>query len=231
VAEIRVDSAFRSVPIDEWESGAAARVVVLHAVDLASPATVSPAPPPESDAASPTVVAVPGPPPAVSPTLLVVSAGPRFSRGFQRIDALTPGGELSVGVRRDRGRLSVGLRWLHGLSLGRDQGTANEATFDMYPATLTAGWSFWRLEATVEPFVGPARLTPAAGPSLTSVTYGIGAGLRWLGRPVAGIGWFAGVGFEGYGQRLSYSLGGTTVYATPRVAPYATLGVSFGAPP
>ena len=116
VAEIRVDSAFRSVPIEEWESGAAARVVVLHAVDSASPPTLSPglppepdaAPPPKPDAAPPTVVAVPGPPPAASPTLLVVLAGPRFSRGFQRIDALTPGGELSVGVRRDRGRLSVG---------------------------------------------------------------------------------------------------------------------------
>jgi len=229
LAEIRVDTVYRTVPIQEWESGAAVRVVVLHAVDLASPPTVSPTAPPAPDEAPPTVVTTPASAPATSPAVLVVSAAPRLSRGVQDFDALALGAELSAGVRRGAGRLSVGLRWSHGFE--RDEGTANAATFNMVLGTLSAGWSFSRLEATFEPFIGGARVTTGFGPKTGGVVYGAGAGLRWLGRPLAGIAWFAGVGLDYYANRIRYEISGYDLYATPRVAPYATLGATFGARP
>jgi hypothetical protein len=229
VAEIRVDDTARSVPIEEWESGAAVRVVVLHAVDLASPppaAVAAPAPP---DEAPPTVVTAPAAPPPRTPMMLVASVGPRVLRGVQHVDVLAFGAELSVGVRRGSARVSAGLRWARGL--GRGDGTPNDAAFDLYLGTLTAAWWFLGVEATVEPFIGPARLTTAGGQSLNGFVYGLGTGLRAVGQPRAGISWFGGVGVDYYASRLVNDIAGSVVYATPRVAPYVTLGASFGASP
>lgn len=220
-AEITVDGRSRSIAVTDWEREGAARVVVMHALDLAGPAPDLPvlvaAPPPANPVAS-----APG-------RSIVISVAPLLSRGTNGFDALAPGGELTVGLRRDDWRVSAFGRFIHGLE--GYGGNAGAATFDLWPVGLAAAWSWGSLEAAADVFVASARVEPSAGPGATAVTYGGGLSARWLGTFTPGLGWFAGVGADAFARRIVLEFVGDERYATPRVSIYATAGATFGFAP
>jgi hypothetical protein len=220
-AEITVDGRSRSIAVTDWEREGAARVVVMHALDLAGPAPDLPvliAPPPPAN------------PVAVAPgTSIVMSVAPLLSRGTNGFDALALGAELTVGLRRDEWRVGAFGRYTRGLM--SNGGSAGSATFDLWPVGLAAGWSWGSLETAADVFVASERVEVSAGPAATAVTYGGGLSARWLGAFTPGLGWFAGVGADAFARRIVLEFAGDERYATPRVSIYATAGATFGFAP
>jgi hypothetical protein len=220
-AEMRVNGKTESVAVTDWDGSAATRVVVLHAVDLATPLP---------DLPMIEVQALPAAAGRPRSPSIVLSLAPGLSWGLSSTDGVATGAELEVGIRRGRFQLGVRTRWSHGLE--RYEPTPAEASFDAWPVALLAGWSFGHLETVAGPFVGLQRLTQGATASIGEVTYGASAAIRWRGNGGVGWSWLAGVGLDCYARRLiSDAFAPTAVYSTPRFAPSLTAGVSFGFPP
>jgi hypothetical protein len=231
-ADITVDGRARSIAVDDWRREGAARVVVTHALDLAGPPPDLPVPGvtarrTDNEAAAPASPS--GGEAAPVAMRIVMSFAPLLSHGANSYDATAPGAEVSIGIRREDLRFSAFGRYAHGLL--SEGGSAASATFDLLPAGLAVGWSWGSLEAAADVFVGTARLEASFGGSASSVTYGGGASLRWLGTLTSNLGWFAGAGADAFARRLVFEIGGQPLYATPRVSIYATAGLTFGFTP
>lgn len=220
-ADIVVGPLTRTVPVASWDDAVAIRTIVLHVVDLAQPA-------PALDALSTPVVVAAAEPVAATPGPgLDLIVAPSFGRGISGSDPWMVG--LTAGAALAWGRLRVGASagWSHGVRRG--SGTPEELSHDSWPV---------RLALSVE--VGPVELGASGGAAPYLVT-GVqrAAGLTAIGggwiryrRPLGGrLALVVDAGVDALSRRVELTLGDRVAYSTPRVAPFAGVGVVWAVRP
>ena len=220
-ADIVVGPLTRTVPVASWDDAVAIRTIVLHVVDLAQPA-------PALDALSTPVVVAAAEPVAATPGPgLDLIVAPSFGRGISGSDPWMVG--LTAGAALAWGRLRVGASagWSHGVRRG--SGTPEELSHDSWPV---------RLALSVD--VGPVELGASGGAAPYLVT-GVqrAAGLTAIGggwiryrRPLGGrLALVVDAGVDALSRRVELTLGDRVAYSTPRVAPFAGVGVVWAVRP
>ncbi|HEX4405830.1 MAG TPA: hypothetical protein VH560_13420 [Polyangia bacterium] len=217
-AELRVDGRTADVAISDWSAEAATRVVVVRAVDLATP------PPPVSalDDELPRAHAIADTAADVNATSDVLALAPTLTA-----DDSSVAYGAAVSFARRRGRLVFGVdgRWTH--ARRTNDNAPWIVTDDAVPVALFGGWSWARLEVIAGPVLAYERLAlPAQGTS-NGLRGGGTAALRWFERLGHGWSWVAGAGLDVYTERRTLAAGMST-YATPYVTAYLSMGIAFG---
>jgi hypothetical protein len=225
--EIRVGTLRRAVPIPPGQPGgdgdsddAALRMAALHAIDLVQPpppAThVTPAP--EPDLRAPVAAA----PPAPERPRWSVAAAATIAAGVAKTDPRTDG--AVVGIDRSRRRIRIGVDGAWDRAPQSRPGTPSVAAYDA-----------WSLRARATAAIGPAELGLRAGGivyriealhafTTTTPVIGLLAGLRL---PIAGRACLLlQAGADLFSRPSTVSIGSTVFYSTPRLAPFAAVGVA-----
>jgi len=219
-ATIDVDGKRRRVAVTAWADAAAARTVVVHVVDLATPAPVVAALVEE-----PVVRAAPLARPASSPALDVFVAT-RFAHGVGATDPSSPGVEVGTTIYRRGLAFGASLGWTRGLEEGTS--TPARASYDTWPLRLAVGLRRGPIEVRASGVVAAYRF---AGVSQQSgALWGAGLAVRCRGHLGDGIGWFFEAGADAFAERVQLELVGQVVYSTPRLAPFLGLGLRWELP-
>ena len=223
-ADLDVDGRHRRIAIADWSDPRATRTVVLYAIDLAQTAGLADLPAP--------------PPPLMAPEIAIAREAPARSMGAELVLATRGGRGVSatdppiLGLRGEAAIERGGLRWAAGVGwdrgLRQHAGTFEDAAYDEWPVALSIATRAGRYELGAHVAVAPYLIS--GHESFTGVRLGAGASVR-RGFRVGGATAIVEAGVDGWQKRVTLTAGGSTMFSTPRVAPYLAIGLAWSALP